>query len=133
MDPTTLLAAVVEQQSWWQLLLEWGMRLVVLVATPVLTTLAVGLLRRQKVAIDEKRLAAIIDQAVGAAEQAAARALKSGAQPMGSAAKLRYALELSDKLVLEAKLAQLAEKEATERIEAALGLKRLAGPAAASP
>jgi len=118
-------------QSWWEFLLSHLVELAAAILTPVLTLLALKgyawlsqKLRLERNEAVEAQLRAILERAIGVAEEKAHKALDRGDQVPRSDEKLQTAITLARKWIEEAGLPKLATAELEQRIEAWLGVKR---------
>lgn len=121
MFPVVALAeTVVETQQWWQNLLVQIISFVAAVAAPVLSVLAVSLLRKWGVQMDREKLEWIAEKAIGYGEQKAKSALKHGS-PLEGPEVLKLALVQADIMVKTFKADKKLALYLEGLIEAALG------------
>jgi hypothetical protein len=119
-------------QKWWQMLLNFGLQIVLVIASIVLPVLIGALLRRYNIQVQSQQYTAAVTSAINAVEQIAASKLKAGQPPDSSAAKLAKAIEIANGLIKDFKLRELAAEKLTNLIEAKLGEKGKPAPAAAT-
>jgi len=113
---------VVDTQQWWQNLLVQIISFVAAVATPVLSVLAISLLRKWGVKLEREKVEWIASKAIGYGEQKAKNALKDG-KPLEGPEIMKMALhqaaQLAEGYKADKKLAAYLEN----LIEAKLGEK----------
>jgi len=131
MLPVLALAADQVQQVWWQVLVSELLKVFVIIAVPVLSTLVAVLLRRWGVKIETEQVEKLAAAAAGWAEQKALEALKEGKPKSSGAEKMKTALDFAEKMVDQYGLKKKAIGKLSELIEAHLGkeqVKAAAGP-----
>jgi hypothetical protein len=131
--PAIALAADTVQQVWWQVMLGELLKVFVLIAIPVLSTLIAVLLRRWGVKIETEQIEKLAAAAAGWAEQKALEALKDGKPKTGGADKMKLAIDFANGAVEQYGLKKKAIGKLQELIESHLGKEQIKAAAAATP
>jgi uncharacterized membrane protein len=130
--PAVALAADEVQQVWWQVLVGELLKVFVLIAVPVLSTLVAVLLRRWGVKIETEQVEKLASAAAGWAEQKALEALKDGKPKTSGADKMKLAIDFANGAVEQYGLKKKAIGKLQELIEAQLGKEQVKAAAAAT-
>jgi hypothetical protein len=123
--PVLALAADEVQQVWWQVLVSELLKVFVIIAVPVLSTLVAVLLKRWGVKIETEQVEKLAAAAAGWAEQKALEALKEGKPKSSGAEKMKTALDFAEKMVDQYGLKKKAIGKLSELIEAHLGKEQV--------
>lgn len=118
-------AATSDKQSWWQVLLTELINLIVVIFVPVLSTLAVTLLRRWKINVEFEQVNNIASKAAGWAEQKARARFRDGKGTTQGAAKMQLALGFANELADKYKLPAKATEKLQDLIESSLGQEKV--------
>lgn len=113
------------QQEWYQVLLLELVKLLSVVAIPVLTAICVSLADRYNLGLQQAQFEKIVEQAIGWAEEKASQALKEGNKKTSGAEKADMALQLVLTLAKQLKLKEKVIASAKDLIDAKLGQKRV--------
>lgn len=130
--PALALAADEVQQQWWQTMLAELLKVFVLIAVPVLSTLVGVLLRRWGVKVQTEQIEKLASAAAGWAEQKALEALKDGKPKTSGADKMKLAIDFANGAVEQYGLKKKAIGKLQELIEAQLGKEQVKAAAAAT-
>lgn len=124
MFSTVALAADAPVLHGWEVVLSTFLKVFVAVAVPVLSTLAVALLRRWNVKVKYDTVYDLAHRGAAYAEQMAQKRLKTG-KPTSSALKLQEAMKVATELAEQYRLPARATAKLQQLIESALGEKKL--------
>lgn len=118
--PAATIATAATGQKWWQNLLMLIISAVLTIATPILSVLAMALIKKWNLKIEQSKVDWVLEKAIGAGEQYAKNRLKAGQPVEGSEIK-KVALEHAN--TLAAKYAPKLGSYLSDLIEAKLGQK----------
>jgi len=121
-----------EKQEWWQVLLAELLKLFLVIAVPVLSTVVTSLLKRWNINVQQDQVQKIATTAAGWAEQKALAALKEGKDRTSGADKMKMALDFANGLADQYKLKAQLTAKLQDLIESALGQEKIKAEAAAS-
>jgi hypothetical protein len=87
-------------QKWWQNLLLIVISGILTIATPILSVLAMSLLKKWNIKVEQQKVDWVLEKAIGYGDQFAKNKLKAG-QPVTGPEIMKVALEHGDKLAVQ--------------------------------
>ena len=114
-----------EKQLWWQVLVTELIKLFVLVAVPVLSSLTVVLLKRWGIKVESEQVEKLAGAAAGFAEQKAIARLGQGQPRTSGAQKMKDAIDFGRRNLDQYGLPARAIAKLEDLIEAHLGKERV--------